>query len=100
MTFLKSKRISEYITFFQSLVWLAGERLFVSLLIVIFISLIAGAAIFYQYAVLAPKAEAQIQKEIIQFERARFEDLVAEWDARQAKFDSALQKEYPELFNR
>ena len=94
----QNEKIKRCIAFFQKLPWLAGEWLFLSLLICTLIAVISGAIIFYQYAVLAPKTEPQVKLEVIKFQRDDFLDLVARWEERQAQFNAALEKNYPNPF--
>ncbi|MBI2042458.1 MAG: hypothetical protein HYT21_01800 [Candidatus Nealsonbacteria bacterium] len=98
MTPIKSEQIKRYGAFFQKLPWLAGERLFLSMLVSTLAMAIVGIIIFYQYAVQAPKAEPQIKKEVIRFQGGRFSDLMARWEQRQSQFNAALESEYPDPF--
>lgn len=98
MISFEKEKIKEYGAFFRRLPWIAGEWLFLCLLISTFIVLIFGAMIFYQYAIQAPRVESDTKPEVIEFRKDLFLDLMTKWEERQIRFNSALDKQYPDPF--
>ncbi|MBZ9578293.1 hypothetical protein KJA14_00285 [Patescibacteria group bacterium] len=92
---LKFKKDKE---FFKKILRILGEHIFLSFLVLLFLALILGGFIFYQYSFLAEKLEPQIIEKPLQFEEALYQKISEEWQIRQRRFEETELKEYPDLF--
>ncbi len=98
MKMLQDKKLRNAKLFLKKLPWLIGERLFISILISFLICLLAAGLIFYRYAWKVKDVEPSAQKTSIKFKKDAFQSLTEEWAEREAAFQTAQQKEYPNPF--
>ena len=75
-----------------------AEHAFLTSLILILIAVIAGIALFYKYEVLAKKSAPEIKEPPFQFKKDLYQKVLSEWQNREERFESAVGKEYPNLF--
>ena len=75
-----------------------GERAFLTSLVCILFALILGGLIIYKYGILIQKVEPQIFKKPLQFQENLYQKILAEWEARQKKFEETELKIYPDPF--
>lgn len=75
-----------------------AQHLFLASLILIFISLILGGFLFYQYSILAQKAEPEITIQLVQFKENLYQKVLEEWQEREKRFEAAPTKTYPDPF--
>ena len=66
-----------------------AEQAFLTILVLIFISLIWGGFLFYQYSILAQKAEPEITIEPTQFKENLYQKILEEWQNREERFQEA-----------
>ncbi|MEK7482607.1 MAG: hypothetical protein AAB620_02335 [Patescibacteria group bacterium] len=59
-----------------------GERAFLSIIIVIFIELVAGGLLFYKYSVLPGKIKIEISENAADFNKDDYERVVKFWEER------------------
>lgn len=76
----------------------AAEHVFLSFLISAALALLIGAGLFYQYAILAQRAEPQITKEPIQFKEDFYRQILTQWQAREERFGAVDKKTYLDIF--
>ena len=76
----------------------SAEHSFLSILILIFIALLIGGWLFYQYSILTQKAEPQITKQTIQFKENLYQEILDQWQDREEKFKAAGEKEHLDIF--
>ena len=77
---------------------LMAEHLFLTSLVLIFVSLLFGAAVFYKYYVRAQEVEPELGKEITEFKESTYQKIIAEWQDRGERFEAAKTKAYPDPF--
>ena len=94
----KKEKNNKYLVFLKNLPWLIGERLFLSIIVFILITVAVGGVVFYQYAIQAPKTEPESEGQAIRFQRDLFWDLVEIWEKKRQNFENAPQKEYNDFF--
>lgn len=92
---IKLGKIKDY--FLDILSWLA-EHLFLTFLILIFISLLFGSAVFYKYYFLPKKIEPALSQEAIKFQENVYSRIIQEWQSRGERFEAAKTKKYPDPF--
>lgn len=76
----------------------AAERLFLTFLVLVFISLLISSAVFYKYYVLPQKIEPELSQEVIKFQEDIYKKILQEWQDRGERFDAAKTKEYTDPF--
>jgi len=99
MKALQDPKLKNAQLFLKRLPWLIGERLFISILISFLICLLAAGLIFYRCAWKIREAEPSAQETTIKFKKDIFQSLTEEWAEREAAFQAAEEKEYPNLFD-
>lgn len=88
------KKITGYfLRIFNSLT----ERLFLSYVVLILISLLIGLAFFYKYNILPQRVEPELSP-VIKFEERIYRQVLDEWQSRGERFELAKTKKYPGLF--
>jgi len=92
---LKTKKIQDFL---KRLPRILGEKAFLAFLGLLFLALIFGGIIFYQYNILVKKAEVQIIEEPLQFQEKTYQDISKIWQEREKKFQEADLKTYPDPF--
>jgi len=92
---LKPNKIKEFLL---KICTLAAERLFLSSLVLMFISLLFGLAIFYKYNILPQKLEPELETEVIKFQEDIYQKILETWESRGEKFEEARTKEYTDPF--
>lgn len=80
--------------FLQKLLLILAEKSFLFCLIAIFIALIIGGVIFYQYSSLLKRAESQIEDTVLQFKEETYQRVLRQWQEREEKFEAAATKQY------
>ena len=60
----------------------AAEHLFLSSLILIFIALLLGAAVFYKYYILVQKIEPELEVSNVRFAEGVYQQITEEWQDR------------------
>ena len=76
----------------------SAEHSFLCILILFFVALLVGGCLFYQYGILAQKAEPQITGQTIQLEENLYQDILEQWQARKDILEAADTKTFPDLF--
>jgi len=76
----------------------SAEHSFLSILILISIALLMGGWLFYQYSILAQKAEPQVTGQTIQFKENLYQEILDQWQIRQDSLEAADEKEYLDIF--
>lgn len=92
---IKIKKIKEFL---KKLPRTLGEKAFFVFLGLLLIALIFGGIIFYQYNVLAKRAEVQIIEKPIQFQEKAYQDILKIWQEREKRFQATDFKTYPDPF--
>lgn len=75
-----------------------GERAFLTSLVLFFIAVILGGAIFYKYSILAEQREAEFSEKLLYFDEKNLQEVLVFWQARQTKFQEADSKQYVNSF--
>lgn len=75
-----------------------AEKSFLSSLIFIFFALILGGILFYRYDILTDRKEPIVGEVSLKLQKEAYLSVVAEWQSRQEKFDSADFKNWPDPF--
>ncbi len=75
----------------------SAEHLFLSSLVLILVSLLLGALVFYKYGILSQKVEPELGP-VIKFEKDTYQKILKEWQDRGEVFEEAKTKTYPDLF--
>jgi len=98
LNFTNSLRGKKVIHAVQRIPVLAGENTFVSFLILLIIAILIATIVFYQYALLANSAPAQLQSSQTAFQEQQFSKVLEGLDTRAAKFREIDFKQYPNIF--
>ena len=91
---IKTKKLKESL---KKLLWVLAEKAFLTYLALLFIALIFGAIIYYQYSAMVEKAEIEIIKEPLQFQQKTYLNILKIWQEREKKLKEAGLKEFPDL---
>ena len=92
---LKTKKIKD---FFKKLLRALREKVFLTFLGLLLISLILGGIVFYKYSILIKKTEPKITEKPLQFQEKTYQEVLKTWQEKEKKFQEADLKEYPNLF--
>lgn len=92
---IKIKKIKEFL---KRLPRTLGEKAFFVFLALLFLALIFGGIIFYQYKILVKRTEIQITEEPLKFQEKTYQEILKIWQEREKKFQEADLKEYPNPF--
>ncbi len=92
------KNLTRKISRIKKLPWIFGMNAFLTLLVLILLTLILGALIFYRYNILIKKEEPKIIEKPLQLEEKTYQKIVSEWQEREKRFIEASQKEYSDPF--
>jgi len=84
--------------FFKNLPRILGEKAFLTSLSLILFSLILGGILFYQYSILAKKAEPKTTEAPLYFQEKAYENILKIWQEREERFEAADTKEYSDPF--
>lgn len=76
----------------------SAEHSFLSILILFLVSLLVGGWLFYQYSILIQRAEPQITGQTIQFEENIYQEILGQWQIREARIEAADGKIYLDIF--
>ena len=98
MRLFKQLKINKIIQFFKKLFRTLGENAFLVFIGLLFLALILGGLIFYQYSILAEKTELQILEGQLQFKENLYQEILKIWESRQKKFEEVELKTYPDPF--
>ena len=92
---IKFKKIKDFL---KNLPHALGERAFLTFLGLLFLSLIFGGFVFYEYNILPEKEAPQISEGPLQFNKKTYEEVVKIWQEKEKRFESSDSKEYPDPF--
>jgi len=81
----------------KRLLWILVEKAFLTYLVLLFISLIFGAVIYYQYSSIIERAEIEIIREPLHFQEKTYQNILKIWQERESRFQKADSKEFPDL---
>jgi hypothetical protein len=84
--------------FIKRLLRTLGEKAFLSFLGLLFLALIFGGIIFYQYNILVKRTEVQIQEIPLKFQEKPYQDILKIWQEREERFSGAETKQYSDPF--
>lgn len=84
--------------FFKKLPRALAENLFLASILSIFLTLIIGGFMFYQYNTLIKEAESQIPETLLQFKEKNYQDILTQWQEREKRFNEVDLKQYPNPF--
>lgn len=71
-----------------------AERSLTTIIFIFLIVLVLGAVLFYQYDILAKDAEPKSGAEAIRFQQELYQQVLQEWQAREARFAAAGSQSY------
>lgn len=91
----KTKEIKRFL---GKLPRIVGEHQFITALILIFLALILGGFIFYQYSFLVEKKEIELREKPLYFQEKTFQEILKIWQEREKRLKETDLKEYPDLF--
>ncbi len=83
----------------KALPWVLAERSFLTSLILILLVLVLGGILYYRYDYLASKNEPKPDEVSLKLQKETYLSVLAEWQDRQAKFDAAGFKNWPDPFS-
>lgn len=92
---IKYGKIKEY---FSNILRSAAEHLFLTFLVLVFVSLLIGSAVFYKYYVLPQRIEPESSREVIKFQEDIYKKILQEWQDRGERFEASKTEEYPDPF--
>ena len=92
---IKTVKIKEFL---RKLPRRMAERAFFTLMVLVFLGLIFGGLLFYQYSMLAQKVSPQVTEKPLNFKEKIYQEVLDVWRERERKFEEADTKEYPDLF--
>ena len=95
---LKKIQLKKFEVFLKKLPRILAERVFLTFLGLLILSLIFGAFLFYKYNFLIKKIEPQITERPLKFKEKTYEDVLKSWQEREERFKEAEFKEYPNPF--
>lgn len=75
-----------------------AEHVFGFFMFLVFIALVLGGVLFYQYSFLTEKMEAEVLQLSIQYKENVLKEMSDQWLKREKKFMEADTKQYPNLF--
>ena len=82
----------------KKLPWILGKHAFLIFLVLLFLFLIMGGFVFYKYNILIKNTEPKISEKTLQFEERAYQNVLAELQNREKRFNEAPQKEYKDPF--
>lgn len=94
----KKIQLTEVKEFGRKLPWLMAEHIFLAAIVLVLLSLLVGALLFYQYQILVQKTAPEVKTEIIGFQENLYQEVLTEWQEREERFEQAQTKEYPDPF--
>ena len=92
---IKTREIKESL---KRLLFALVKRAFLFFLGLLFVALLFGAVIYYQYNILAKKEAVQDIKGSLQFQEKTYQNVSRAWREREKKFEEADSKEYSNPF--
>jgi hypothetical protein len=92
---LEFRKIKEFSNKFSRFL---GEHFFFSFLLILFLTLILGSFIFYQYVFLAETSEPNISEKPIFFNEGAYEKVLEEWGNREKKIQEIDSGQYSNPF--
>jgi len=92
---LKFKKITDPL---EKLSRIFGEHAFLTFLGLLLFSLVLGSFIFYEYSILAEKAEPKIIEKPLEFKEKIYQEVLAEWQKRKERFEKTDLREYSNPF--
>ncbi|MFH1401470.1 MAG: hypothetical protein ABIG40_00700 [Parcubacteria group bacterium] len=92
---IKLKQIK---AFCRAMPLVLAEKSFLASLLFILFALILGGILYYRYDFLASENEPQPNEVSLTLQNKAYLSVMAEWQERQAKFDSADFKNWPDPF--
>jgi len=76
-----------------------AEKSFLASLLLILLALVLGGILYYQYDFLISKNEPQPNEVSLKLQQKAYLSVLAEWQSRQVKFESADFKNWPDPFS-
>jgi len=76
-----------------------ADHVFGFFMLLVFIFLILGGIIFYQYSFLTEKMQPVALPATVQYKENAFNEILDQWSKREERFQEAETKQYPDLFN-
>ena len=92
---LKTKKIKD---FFKKLLRALGEKVFLTFLGLLLISLILGGIVFYKYSILIKKTKPKIIEKPLQFKEKTYQEVLKIWQEKEKRFEDTDFKIYPDPF--
>lgn len=93
---IKTKRLFD---FCKKLPWLAGEKVFLLFLTMIFIAIIISAVFFFKYVFLVQRQLPVLSLDLPTFNTQLLSEILKIQELRQQKLESANAEIYPEIFS-
>ena len=75
-----------------------ARHAFLSFLVLLLVSLLLGALLFYKYSYLTAKTEPEVSDKTTQFKKDLFQKVIDEWQNRQERSEGADTKKYLDSF--
>ena len=97
MTFTAQSSFKKNKKYISKIFRFSAEHVFLSSLVLILVSLLLSALVFYKYGILSQRVEPELGP-VIKFEKDTYQKIMKEWQDRGERFDTAKTKEYPDLF--
>jgi len=82
----------------KNIIFKIGETPLPFLFILIFLSILIGGLVFYEYGWLPEKEVLSIAPKPLKFQKTLYQNILKEWESRQEKFEKIDSKEYLDLF--
>jgi hypothetical protein len=95
-TKIETKRIKE---FFKKIPRAIGKHFFLSFLFVVFLALVFGGLVLYQYVFLAESIEFNVPERPVFFDEDTYKKVLESWQAREKKIQEIESKQYSNPFS-
>jgi len=96
---IKIEKIKNIFEKFKKLPRILAEHVFLTILGLLFLSILLGAIIFYQYSILALTEFPEVVEKPLMFKEKTCQVILDEWQARNKRFLEIGQKEYLDPFS-
>lgn len=92
------KEFIKWLVKVKKLPWILGKHVFLTFLVLVFLFLIMGGFVFYKYNILIKNTEPKVSEKPLQFEKRAYQNVLAELQNQEKRFNEASQKEYKDPF--
>ena len=91
-------KIKKILRVFKRIPLAIARKGFLGSLLFILLAIVLGSFLFYKYCILIEQLEPELEKPPAQFNETLWQQVLAEKELQQARFEAADFKKYPDLF--